>query len=75
MIDEEESDTSKFKISFLGPKTGGKTCIITRFHNNNFSTPVIQRLACLFYLTQSKHQKQKLLFTYGIQLAKNAIGV
>ncbi|KAK8846330.1 GTP-binding protein of the rab [Tritrichomonas musculus] len=60
MIDEEESDTSKFKISFLGPKTGGKTCIITRFHNNNFSTQVDSTIGVSFLSHTIQTSKTKI---------------
>ena len=43
-----EDDTLKFKVSFIGPKTGGKTCIITRFHSNNFSPQVDSTIGASF---------------------------
>lgn len=44
----DDEDILKYKVSFIGPKTGGKTCIITRFHNNNFTTNVDSTIGASF---------------------------
>ncbi|OHT13099.1 Ras-related protein Rab-6A [Tritrichomonas foetus] len=43
-----EEDPQKFKVSFIGPCTGGKTSIITRFHSKNFTTQVDYTIGASF---------------------------
>lgn len=43
-----DDNSLKFKISFIGPKMGGKTSIIDCFHTKNFSTQVQSTIGASF---------------------------